>query len=905
MHPSVKKQRSIDTSIALFSQDVDNYSFDITFTDLELQAGDEVEVLAKLQGGKLEHKSSATLVEVDGELIARYVFDTKLIDGEGRVFCYVYLKRGDKSADVGAFYFEVDLSELDKVGGKIAEVYDGRYEDLVAGFEIRLQEYRDSLPQASELRAEIDVILNQFGVDSQQAIDDLGEVSATVEIAEASRVEAETERIQAETERKEAELLREEAETLREDNYEQLIDTALIEADVVEKVDNKVTELTPQINNLTAQLAHKAQQIDQLERSKADKSDLKPILERTEKDNKEYVIESGRYGRRGESHRDEAFVRYAEFFGGYAVNGVIRNTNPIEYSFDVIFYDQEENYIERDRALTDTEYVVDERYLFRVAISRTDGASIVESDMPKIHDAFFISDRLHIAGNISGNIMLDKHSVKLENLADKQRITYPFPRNSLVIEQVEGEAVYFYADRIMVRNHSADVFFYHRDFIQLLSDYVAVSPSGGSNYIRIPEKKSLVYDVPEKTLKVVEWQEIKTTQDLLLLSNHDDLKGVLADYWKWSILEDVSTKVESLTTSDSFINIPKYWNAHINEKVNRIRSNQMSLGKDGFSFGFITDIHYNPRRMDYKVSSPYIMSKVMKDCSIKFFINGGDIGNQQNGENGREIIISDYYGLLGKFKDAGIIDQMMPLLGNHESNTQNWPSGSGDFDNVMVNNDEIYSIYFRNTERIHGISYGGDGTYYYVDDTPNQVRYVCLNTNDVEYTESKKIDYAIKQQQFDWLISEALELPNADWSVILASHIPPVTQDFTDRGMPVKNMELLKGVVKAFKNKSTFSNSESHNNISYNANVNVDFTGNENDFIVWISGHHHRDHVTLVDNSYTVVITPDDGRRNYDNPIKTIGTDTEHVMDFFTVDKINKKVFITRVGAGKDREFTY
>lgn len=167
MSTSVKKQRSIGTSIELFSQDIDNYSFDITFTDLELQAGDQVEVLAKLHGGKTEHKSSANLVEVDGKLIARYVFDTKLIDSEGHVFCYVYLKRGDKSADVGAFYFEVDLSELDKVGGKIAEVYDGRYEDLLAGFEVKLQAYRDSLPQASEVRAEIDVILNQFGVDSQ------------------------------------------------------------------------------------------------------------------------------------------------------------------------------------------------------------------------------------------------------------------------------------------------------------------------------------------------------------------------------------------------------------------------------------------------------------------------------------------------------------------------------------------------------------------------------------------------------------------------------------------------------------------------------------------------------------------------------------------------------------------
>ena len=729
-------------------------------------------------------------------------------------------------------------------------------------------------------------------------------------------------------------------------------------------ISNLETNYAPRLNDLTAQLqqteqefnarlAQKAQQVEQLGRSKADKSDiddfnnridkiittptdliseqeivdarqgklslgenlmalkdnLKTILEPTGKDNKEYVLNSGRFGADGLYYRDVGFVRYNEYFGGHGVNGVVRNTNTTDYIFDVVYYDQAQNFIKRDRYVTNSKYVVDEKYLFRVAISRVDSAAIIESDKAKIYNAIHIADKINIEGNISGNIsgdiILGKDSVKLENMADRPRIIYPYPISSLVIEKVKGVAVYFYASNIMVRNHSGNINFNRQTMKNLLPDYVSDSPSGGTDYIRIPEKKSLVYDVPEKTLKVVEWQQIKTTQDLLLLSNHDDLMGVLADYWKWSILEDTSNKVKSLTQDDPSVNIPDYWNSHINEKINQIRSNQLPLGKDGFSFGFITDIHYNPRNTGYEVSSPHIMSKVMKDCSIKFFVNGGDMGNQQNGENGREVVISDYYGLMGKFKDAGIIDKMLPLIGNHESNTQNWKIGDGDFNNVMVNNDEVYSILFRDTERIHSISYGGDGTYYYVDDIPNQVRYVCLNTNDVEYTEVSKIDYAVKQQQFDWLINEALELPNADWSVVLATHIPPVTQDFYHRGMPVRNMELLKGVVKAFKNKSTFSNSESHSDSSYNANVSVDFTGNENDFIVWIAGHHHRDHVTLVDGSYTVVLTADDGRRTYDNPVKIIGTDTEHVMDFFTVDKTNKRVLITRVGAGEDREFTY
>lgn len=763
----------------------------------------------------------------------------------------------------------------------------------------------------------------------------------------------------------EQELQRQAAEAERQANYDELVETGIMQENINQKLAASEAEYAPRLTSLeqndaelTAQLAQKAQQLEQLGIIKADKSDiddfnsridqiittptdliseqeiidarqnkaslgenlmtlkdnLKTILEPTGEDNKEYTLQNGRFGSAGIIYQDGAFLRYNEYFGGYGVNGVIRNTNPNEYNFDVIFYDHARNFIKRDRGITNSKYVVDEKYLFRVAISRADGASIVESDRSEMHDAFFISDRLDITGNISGNIDLGNNkNVKLENIVEKQRIIYPYPASFFHLEKVDGVAVYVKFHEIMVRNYSAtNIRFNQRDINEPLSEYIADSPSGVKDCIRIPQKKSLVYDVPENTLKIVEWGGIETTHDLLLLINHGDLFGALVDFVRGKTLEensnkieDISVKVDALSSTDKHVKIPAYWNEHIERKVDIIREKQLSLGNNGYTFGFITDIHYNPRNTGYKVSSPYIMSKVMEECDIKLFVNGGDMGNQQNGEEGRKTILSDYYELIGLFKRAGIIDKMLPMVGNHESNTQNWSLGNGAFNNVVVHNDEVYSVLFRNTEKIPNINYGGDGLYYYVDDFANQIRHIILNTNDVEYTESKKIDYAIKQQQFDWLINEALELPSPTWSVILATHIPPVTQDFSDRGMPVKNMEILKGIIRAFKDKSQFSDSENHSNSIYNTSVSVDFTNNENEFIVWIAGHHHRDHVTLVDNSYTVVLTADDGRRNSDNPIKTVGTDTEHVMDFFTVDKISKKVFITRVGAGEDREFTY
>lgn len=75
---------------------------------------------------------------------------------------------------------------------------------------------------ADSVRADIDEILNQFGVDSQKVIGDLVEVSATAEIAEASRVQAETERKEAETLREANEQARLNKDRLRDDKIAQI-----------------------------------------------------------------------------------------------------------------------------------------------------------------------------------------------------------------------------------------------------------------------------------------------------------------------------------------------------------------------------------------------------------------------------------------------------------------------------------------------------------------------------------------------------------------------------------------------------------------------------------------------------------------------------------------------------------
>ena len=196
----IKTDRPTALGIKLMSQDKNNNQFILRFTNggepVTLDDTYTVEILTKFSNSGASRLTSA-IVRQD---YATWQFDTEYITQDETVYNYVYVRKAVSlvvSADANAFYFDVGLSEIDKDAGRVAEVYDKNYQKY-------LDEFKDNV--------------------------DFEEIA------------------QAEQARKEAELLREE-------NYEQLIDTAIVEADVVAKVDSKVTELTPQITSLTAQLA--------------------------------------------------------------------------------------------------------------------------------------------------------------------------------------------------------------------------------------------------------------------------------------------------------------------------------------------------------------------------------------------------------------------------------------------------------------------------------------------------------------------------------------------------------------------------------------------------------------------------------------------------------------------------
>ncbi|MGL4107264.1 metallophosphoesterase family protein [Clostridium sp. LP20] len=203
--------------------------------------------------------------------------------------------------------------------------------------------------------------------------------------------------------------------------------------------------------------------------------------------------------------------------------------------------------------------------------------------------------------------------------------------------------------------------------------------------------------------------------------------------------------------------------------------------------------------------------------------------------------------------------------------------------------------------------------YYYVDDQINKVRYIILNSCD----NPKGTDcsnYSFMTKQVEWFGKVALNVVD-DYHVVVFSHNPilngediPSQYDRT----PI-NSDIMEKILLAFKGSTKIVESKSDGVYSYN--VNCDFTENKGCKVVgWFFGHYHYDYIKTVNGITHVGIDsayygdgnsnpPTEGGATDNN--RAAGTYTEFVADLMCVDTVNRSVDLFRVGAGKDRNFTY
>ena len=309
------------------------------------------------------------------------------------------------------------------------------------------------------------------------------------------------------------------------------------------------------------------------------------------------------------------------------------------------------------------------------------------------------------------------------------------------------------------------------------------------------------------------------------LTQHQDISGkadkatTLAGYG----ITDGATKTELNNLSNEIDDlkggeIPEYWNEHLAEKIETIKALHRQYGKDCFSFVHIVDMHY-PSNLGKR--SPLIANKIMDETQIKYALLNGDLQSrgchstkeQLMAEN--ELILT----MLEPLKDKALLQK-----GNHDG-AYGWldRDGSGGYNNsdssgnVYPENEresyvhnltpqEFHEYCYRKVGMVGEVHFDETGTAYYIDDTANNARFIGLNTqcNDYELQEDGTQKYPtmwlmrFTQPQFDFLINEALiNGVNDRTKIVVFGHVP-LWQEIGDK-------DLMCGVLKAYKDKSTYS----------------------------------------------------------------------------------------------------
>lgn len=352
--------------------------------------------------------------------------------------------------------------------------------------------------------------------------------------------------------------------------------------------------------------------------------------------------------------------------------------------------------------------------------------------------------------------------------------------------------------------------------------------------------------------------------------------------------------------------IPEYWREHLSEKIKKIRENQIKAGPDGISFGLISDIHWRTN----KKHSAALLEKVLNDCSISYFFNAGDLFSGQ-GICKPEDIISEFIDYRKLF--ARIESKCLMVEGNHDATYSTFEAPDYYAQNLSFN--EFYEYYFRHQAQYTDREFGENGTYYFVDDKFRKTRLIVLNVHDVPnddvkedgrpvYNRFRAAGTGVGQRQLDWFAHVALDVPSPEWTVVLGTHEPMC---FSKRG-GARNYGLLLDIINAFSHHTSFEGEVSYPEefAHFNAKVSVDYTGKGGDFAIWVGGHTHYD-LDLVLDDVLSTATLNDGMHNSEsNPTPHVAeTSAEQAFDIFTIDKHNHRIYITRIGAGNDREFEY
>lgn len=342
-------------------------------------------------------------------------------------------------------------------------------------------------------------------------------------------------------------------------------------------------------------------------------------------------------------------------------------------------------------------------------------------------------------------------------------------------------------------------------------------------------------------------------------------------------VEELETAVAALEAGS--VTLPDYWQEAVEAAITKVKALQDEGGSETVQFLLFSDLHYG----DNKARTQYVgklCAAVMDACRIPLALSCGDTLTSAPLETEEAVLecLEEAQALL-----SPIGSRLLQIRGNHDDV---WGSYTGEDATVYYVNKvapaKIWNRLHRGQAADLRRAFGGDGTYFYLDNVPQKVRFICLNSHfyDGEGTQegtAKNMTTGFGAAQLQWLEQAALDLPEG-WSAVLAVHVPPTAESV---------------------NGSTYYLGQYSDGAAFRSIVST-----KADSILGIfCGHCHADAIVSGDLPCPIITVTTAGGTPYDSaePARTAGTDTETALDVVSIHKAQRTIHLTRIGVGSDR----
>lgn len=341
---------------------------------------------------------------------------------------------------------------------------------------------------------------------------------------------------------------------------------------------------------------------------------------------------------------------------------------------------------------------------------------------------------------------------------------------------------------------------------------------------------------------------------------------------------------------------------YIKENVSSVVAKVLEHQTDGsVNFVFMSDIHYSSTE-NHNIRTKRLMNayeELKEKIGIDKLILAGDFIN-----DGTKEYKTYHYGEFRKYLRN---ENYFPAIGNHDDNSI-WDLCIENTTSVNhLTPKELYEIFFDHLPG-SGAKFNekGSGLYYYYDDPKQRVRYIFIDSNDIPYLvdQNGKLHYtrqhvfAISQEQLDWLLAKALVFEEDGWDVIMVSHTFYRPED-----QESPRLKVIDDVINAYRSGTDIH--ESYCEKEFLIHCHAEFSKyKRGNIIACFAGHHHKDFERYTKTGVPIIFTGNVIMYRYAVP-REDGDKSELLFDVVSIDRASRKIYMTRIGAGDDREISY